>query len=345
MKRIVLCFDGTWNIPADDGVADNDRVETNISRFHRSVLPEGADGVKQRSWYSKGVGTDGWDKVWGGLLGAGLDRHIIDGYTHLVNTYEKGDQVYILGFSRGAYTARSLVGMIRNCGLVWPNMADLKIPMARALYRSRGMGPKSFAAKFFQRSFSRMIPIRFLGVWDTVGALGIPLTMAKKLNSALYQFHDTELSSIVESAHHAVALDEHRADYNATLWEPKEKPGQTVEQRWFVGAHADVGGGYADRRLSDLTLAWMSDRAAAAGLSLAPIAVDPENYKAPLNDSYAAFLKGLYAKLHPRYLRTVLGTEFGNEFIDPTVDQRRSLADLLYSPRNPGLPALVNATV
>jgi uncharacterized protein (DUF2235 family) len=340
MKRIVLCFDGTWNTPGDDAVPDDQRVETNVRRFWRSVAETGPDGVHQEAWYNEGVGTSRLNKLAGGVFGAGLDKHILDGYRQLVDTYEDGDEVYVLGFSRGAYTARSLVGMIRNCGLVRPSVASVQVGVAYGIYRTRQDGPDSMAARAFRRMFGREIGIKFLGVWDTVGALGIPLAAAARLDAALYEFHDTQLSSIVERAYQAVALDEHRGEYDITLWDPKEKPGQVLEQRWFPGAHSDVGGGYPDRRLSDLALRWMQDRAAEAGLGLAPVALGADNYTAPVIDSYAQFLGGLYARMNPPHFRPVLATGFGNEVLDPTIDRRRGLAGLAYRPTNPGLPPL-----
>src|SRR5262249_15623870 len=155
---------------------------------------------------------------------------------------------------------RSLVGMVRNCGLVRAGLAAWGSLVAYGIYRTRDDGPDSRTAVAFRAHFAREIRVRFVGVWDTVGALGVPLRVLRSLNSDFHAFHDLRLSNIVENAYHALALDEHRVDYGACLWEPGERPGQTLEQRWFIGAHADVGGGYGDgqghaeRRLSDITL-------------------------------------------------------------------------------------------
>ena len=118
MKRIVICFDGTWNKPADEKLPEDKRVETNVSRFYESIAASDSAGVQQVKWYDEGVGTKWYDRFIGGTIGVGLDLNIIQGYEFLAKHYEAGDDIYILGFSRGAYTARSLVGMIRNCGLV-----------------------------------------------------------------------------------------------------------------------------------------------------------------------------------------------------------------------------------
>jgi uncharacterized protein (DUF2235 family) len=185
--------------------------------------------------------------------------------------------------------------------------------------------------------FSREINIKFVGVWDTVGALGVPSEFLGKFNMKLYEFHDTNLSGIVDNAYQAIAIDENRKDYDACLWNPAEKPEQAVEQRWFVGAHCDVGGGYPDRRLSDIALRWMQDRASAIGLGLNPANVTDDNCLGTPSDSYQGFLKGAYARLNPRHYRSIGGTPFGNEMIDESVDKRRA-ADATYAPQNSGFP-------
>jgi uncharacterized protein (DUF2235 family) len=339
MKRLVVCFDGTWNRPADENLPPDAQVETNVRRFYESVSDGGPDGVTQVKWYDEGVGTQWFDRFVGGAFGAGLDLKIIDGYKFLARNYEDGDEVYVLGFSRGAYTARSLVGMIRNSGLVKNSRIDLGVGMAYGIYRTRDDGVDSQTARRFRSMFSREIKIKFVGVWDTVGALGIPLTILSDLNIKFYEFHDTQLSGIVENACQAVAIDENRKDYDVCLWDPEEQPQQTIEQRWFVGAHCDVGGGYPDRRLSDIALRWMQDKASALGLGLTAVEVAPDNYLGPYSDSYTGFLKGTYAKIHPKHFRAIGRTQFGDEVIDESVEKRRG-DDSNYTPQNFGLPGL-----
>ena len=340
--RFVLCFDGTWNSPGDDPKAPT-TVETNVVRFYEAVrsgvLP---DRSTQTKWYDQGVGTNWYDKIAGGAFGFGLDQKIRDGYEFLVENYpypEPGDQqVYILGFSRGAYTARSLVGMIRKVGLLLPENVH-RVDDAYALYRNRDASADTAEAKTFRDRFSRPIRIKFLGVWDTVGALGIPVSALEWLNSAVYSFHDTELSGIVENAAHAVAIDEHRVDYQVTLWQQIAKTGQSVEQRWFIGAHADVGGGYASRDLSDITLSWMQAKARAAGLAIDPAgipAITAPNWRGAVTDSYSAFLDGLYAATHPPYHRPI-DLSAANQTMDVKV-QERVRDDPTYRPENPGFP-------
>jgi uncharacterized protein (DUF2235 family) len=340
MKRIVVCFDGTWNKPADEALPANQRVETNVLRFYESVRDQAADGAKQVKWYDEGVGTKWYDQYIGGAIGAGLEFNIVQGYQFLATQYEEGDQVYILGFSRGAYTARSLVGMIRNCGLILPKHLALRVAVAYGIYRTRGDDVDSLTAKLFRAAFCREIRIKFIGVWDTVGALGIPLDALKDVNMKFYEFHDTQLSGIVENAYQAIAVDEHRIDYDVCLWNPPSAPTQKLEQRWFIGAHCDVGGGYNDRRLSDLTLGWMQDKASALGLGSNPVPVGAENFRGEHTDSHAQFLGGIYARKNPRHYRLIGTAKFGNEVVDDSV-QRRRKEDRDYEPQNNGLPNLI----
>lgn len=376
-KRIVICFDGTWNTPAEKfvglqalhqrfaelGVAGPAAmeaaiervdaaagVETNVCRLYRSVLRRSADqagagDLAQTKWYDKGVGTNWYDRLGGGAFGLGLSRKIREGYKQLSDTYEDGDHIFVFGFSRGAYTARSFVGMIRNCGLLprGATGADPDSPQlleAYELYRTRDASADSERAMAFRaRTGARVIPIKFLGVWDTVGALGVPVESFESFNREQFQFHDTELSGIVENAFHAIAVDEHREPYAVTLWSPKQKLNQTIEQRWFIGAHADIGGGYAERALSDITLRWMQQKAQDCGLKLDPAgipAVSPANALASAADSFARFLGGVFRLFNKRYYRPVARAMFGQEAIDDTVPARIK-ADFTYRPRNDGL--------
>ncbi len=339
MKRIVVCFDGTWNKPADEVLAVDQRVETNVRRFYQSITDRGSDGAKQVKWYDEGVGTQWYDRFIGGAIGAGLEFNIVQGYEFLAKEYQDGDEVYVIGFSRGAYTARSLVGMIRNCGLIQPKHLPLRVAMAYGIYRTRDDKADSLTAKMFRAAFSREISIKFIGVWDSVGALGIPVDVLKDVNMKFYEFHDTQLCDIVENAYHAVAIDEHRQEYDVCLWKPATAAGQKLEQRWFLGAHCDIGGGYKSRLLSDMALRWMQGKANALGLGIDPVEVGAQNYLGEFNDSYAQFLGGIYARKNPRHYRAVLGTKFGNETIDESVVRRRK-EDRDYEPQNNGLPKL-----
>jgi len=359
MKRIVICYDGTWNTAKEDEVRKG--AETNVVRFYRSILGEeirripggkapGSPRIKTLKWYDQGVGTKWYEHVRGGAFGLGLSRNIREGYRALAAHYEAGDEIYILGFSRGAYTARSLVGLIRNAGLLKKRFVRKADPddnpelmNAYELYRSRDENADTgFAVDFRRRhSVSPMPGIRFLGVWDTVGALGIPLKAFDRFNAGRYEFHDTELSGIVQNAFHAIAIDEHRENYSPTLWNPKFKPSQTMKQIWFCGAHADVGGGYPRQALSSVTLRWMQDNARldGAGLEFDAEQVPPprDGYlRSKVTDSFSEFLDGIYRLFHHRYYRPIGKTTHGNEETDVTV-RRKLEKDHAYKPKNPGL--------
>jgi hypothetical protein len=149
------------------------------------------------------------------------------------------------------------------------------------------------------------------------------------------RFHDTKLSGIVKNAFHALAIDEHRQEYEATLWQPSERMDQRIEQVWFPGAHANVGGGYQDDILADVTLTWMMDRAGSCGLALDPQKrpqLSPSHWTQELRDSFAEFLRGFYRFFHTRYYRPIGTTEYGCEWLDRSAIERFRRSE--YRPRN-----------
>ena len=271
MKRIVVCCDGTWNKP---GNTDRGQpVETNVEKVYDAIETKNSV-TRQVKYYGQGVGTSYsvTDQLLGGGMGMGIDRNIQDAYKFLMWTYEPGDEIYFFGFSRGAYTVRSLAGLIRNCGIMKPEYLHL-VSEAYHLYRDRSAitHPDSDLMKAFKKSygFDQETSIKFLGVWDTVGSLGIPISWFNWLNRK-YQFHDVKLSSQIKYAYHALAVDEQRKSFAPTLWEISTKdtdPNKQVsEQVWFPGTHSNIGGGYVDCGLSNITLKWMIDKARDTGL-------------------------------------------------------------------------------
>jgi uncharacterized protein (DUF2235 family) len=273
MKRLIVCCDGTWNRP--DEVRDGVAAPTNVAKITLALADEDADGNEQRLHYLTGVGTRRGERFTGGAFGVGLSRNVQDGYRFLVDNYEPGDKLYFFGFSRGAYTARSLAGLVRNSGILRPEERH-RIGEAYALYRrpDKDSAPSGIAAELFRRSHSCSDEtlIDFIGVWDTVGALGIPIDgFRPPLLSKLWTFHDTTLSRYVLNAYHAIAIDERRRPFGPTLWEQKPgTQGQTLEQVWFAGVHSDVGGGYSDTNLSEIPLLWMTEKARACRLAFKP---------------------------------------------------------------------------
>lgn len=319
-KKIIICCDGTWDTPEGKHV-------TNVTKMARLVLPADAHGMEQVVFYDWGVGTDDMlDRIEGGAFGEGIDKNIQDAYRFLVHNYAPGDELFFFGFSRGAYTVRSLVGMIRNCWLLTKEHADL-IPKAYQIYRSRS-GPDVKTADNFRRQYGRQATIKFLGVWDTVGALGIPLGLFKKENEEKYSFHDTTVSRIVENAYHALSIDEMRKPFAPTIW--KTKPEHSSEQAWFAGVHADVGGGYPQAGLANLALKWMADKATLTGL-----AVDSAFLQSLLNGDTDTRLhnsyKGMY-KLLGRLIRP-MGVTNHDETVHASAIKRYQ-TDPGYRPKN-----------
>jgi uncharacterized protein (DUF2235 family) len=262
-KRIVYCADGTWQAPVNN---------TNVYRLYKALLMS-ADQV---TYYDDGVGADasGLSHILEGAFGQGLFQKIQDGYTKIAHVFESGDEIYLFGFSRGAYTARSLAGMIANCGLPTGTFSDNCVAQAFAAYRDpvnrasilAGLGPCGLGDA----------TIRMIGVWDTVGSLGIPAILGG-IDDKIYGFLDTGLHPDVKNAYHCLAIDEQRPQFPATLWTSTPAPGQTIEQVWFSGTHGDVGGGTtaaggvdAGTQLCDITLGWMAAKAQALGLTMDP---------------------------------------------------------------------------
>ena len=258
-KRLVFCADGTWNDAASN---------TNVYKIFKALNFT----ATQCPIYDDGVGSDGNTllRLLGGAFGNGLDQKIKDGYTRVSHLYEKGDQVFLFGFSRGAYVARSLAGMIAICGLPTQNPDDDLTALAFQAYREHDMAKRQpMLVSLQQKSALDNGEITMVGVWDTVGALGIPAIFGG-IDMRQYGFLDTTLHPDVKHAYHAVSIDERRREFSATLWSGPFAPGQVVEQVYFTGVHCDVGGGYPETGLSDITLSWMMRKASALGLDFDP---------------------------------------------------------------------------
>lgn len=296
MRRLVACCDGTWKTPSDD---------TNVARLARALAADDAQLVR----YFPGAGTDGapWRRVIDAAIGAGLAEGVQEVYAWLAVTWRPGDEIVLFGFSRGAYTVRSLTGMLADCGLAVPPDGDPESPATAALARRvwdegyRGQRRLDDVATHPGFGPDDRAPIAFLGVWDTVGALGVPRTfglLSDVLGRGDVRFRDLVLTPDVRHARHALALDERRGPYLPAPW-PDPAPGthDSVDQRWFPGGHGDVGGGDGPRGLADGALRWMADEVTAAiGLRWQdPVTVtgDP---RAPLDDGAT----GVWRYLTPR---------------------------------------------
>lgn len=369
-KRLVLTLDGTWNKAEDN---------TNVWRVCQLVAPMAADGLQQIVYYTPGVGTARGERIRGGSLGYGLDRDVVSAYRWLMGHFEPGDDIFLFGFSRGAYTARSLAGMIVRCGLLRPG-SPLSVAELYQHYRlddraptlvdllekkrkaeKKGLPPSSVltAEEWRLVNHSRRVTIMMIGVWDTVGALGVPFGNFPGISRRRFRFHNMRLSTTFRHAYHALAIDEHRQAFTPTLWDkfipavppyPRKKTAKpsVVEQRWFAGAHANVGGGIAGDDMSQMPLVWLMEKAGELGLTYRR---EIEKLKrwgpepvGRINDSFSGFLYRLYpvVKFGARYLREIAAPPVAvkggrlatvNETIDASVFRRWS-ADPLYRPLN-----------
>lgn len=322
MKKIVICCDGTWNTPDEE--KEGISCATNVVKIAEAIAQRSDDGMEQRVYYHPGVGTSGsfLSQWFDGATGTGVSANILDAYRFLIMNYEAGDALYLFGFSRGAFTVRSLAGLIRNSGLLRPS-ALAKVDEAYQIYRSRrpSTDPREREATLFRKTYAvaDTVPIRFIGVFDTVGSLGNPLFVNSVLQSLSFsvvgnQFHDTNLSSYVDNAFQALAIDEKRRNFLPALWRQQEHAkGQTLEQVWFAGVHSNVGGGYPVTGLSDIALEWMVSKAQKCGLTVGPLTMVGNPKEHPQES------RKMFYRLIPRADRPIGEAPNGNESIHPSV--------------------------
>ena len=280
-RHLVICTDGTWNQPDQK---DRDRmVPTNVAEVARALsgfAKTKSDGkIEQIIYYDTGIGTAvGWLRRYVyGATGFGLKSKILRAYQAIAKAYKPGDKIFLFGFSRGAYTARSLAGLIGICGIPKAPSGpeeDLNtlVEKAYGVYRIGNAGTRKneandYAAKYSHTKGDQIVnDIHFIGVWDTVGSLGIPYWPLRWIMRSSYKFHDITLGAHVQRAFHAMAIDESRRLFTQTPWIQGEgSASQIVEQVWFPGVHANVGGGYVDSGLADRAFLWMCLKAAEAG--------------------------------------------------------------------------------
>jgi hypothetical protein len=317
-KTIIFCADGTWDGPSQTGpetaagtsnvyklylnLAGNPTLgEPALDKEQEKTLAAPDGTPLQVAKYINGVGDSGnaLTRLLGGAIGAGLIERIVRGYTFISRNYRQGDAIIVNGFSRGAYTARALAGLIVANGLL--DATKLDLTDRTGAYR---LGSAVWYAHlhtvrhantdrlgrlqewvidlpgFFAQppAPDQMIPVTIdaVGVWDTVGALGIPQYTADDHGLDAFKFADTMLSPRVGRGIHAVSVDERRADFTPTLWDPDPR----ITQVLFPGAHSDVGGGSPltnnESGLSDASLIWMTAQLEAAGVRFA----DPPAYLA-----------------------------------------------------------------
>lgn len=352
-KRLAIFLDGTWN-----AVDSN----TNVWRMRALCAPTSRDGKHQAIYYE--IGVNGF---YGGVFGKGLSENIRLAYEWLIENYNDGDEIFIFGFSRGAYTARSLAGLISKLGILKPGspigVAQLYDRYKRSdeqtiweLNEQQDAGTLKDATleERWMLKYSQRAKIKMVGVWDTVGSLGIPAFSIEGISRSTFGFLHTGLRIHIQHGYHALAIDEHRRDFAPTLWDvrrandPKATRAaprsiDSVEQRWFVGAHANVGGGYASDLLAQAPLRWIMKKASLHGLSFRnDVDIDGDAVNASITDSYGDFGYGFYSKFKSPVFRKIgeepLVREDGthsnvNETIDLSVFERwRAVPS--YRPQN-----------
>lgn len=339
MKRIIVCCDGTWQTLEAPH-------PTNVVKLAEAIKPLSDDQIYQILFYDEGLGTSNLKEgigigdfvieLGGGAFGWGIDQAIQKAYRFLCLNYEDGDEIYLFGFSRGAYTVRCLAGLIYCSGLL-KRQYIRKIPQAYELYRNRDQDThptKGNKAVEFREQYGENVPIEVLGCWDTVGSLGVPdlipyIPIDNWFNKK-YEFFDTKLNHRIKKAFHAVAIDETRKAFDVTRMTPHPNVPDQVKQIWFPGDHGCVGGGTESTRgLSDAALDWMMAQVSAIGLDLDKSCVEDgikPDYKTVFQDDQTIFNKIL-----PRILRNVDG-EFPD--LDITVKKRWQDSSLKYRPEN-----------
>ncbi len=336
MKRIIICCDGTWNTP--DKTENGLPSYTNVVKVAQAIKSVDENGIKQLTYYNPGVGTSGFiiKRIFDGATGSGISENILQAYKFIIRNFEINDELYLFGFSRGAFTVRSLAGLIRNSGILKLDDPEL-IDRAYKLYKSRSplTHPRARESTLFRKTFAiaDIIPIKFIGVWDTVGSLGNPLfinNFFSKISLSVLgnQFHDTDLSSTVSFAYQALAIDEKRRNFEPTLWHQQDTSGkQKMEQVWFAGVHSNIGGGYPENGLSDIALNWLISKAKNCDLELEEIPGN-ENYMEVPKESW----KGFY-ELIPPYYREIGVKENGSESVHQTAIEKYN-DDENYHPKN-----------
>ena len=293
-KNILVFADGT-------GQQGGKNPDTNVYKVFRMVENR---TERQIAFYDKGLGSNWSGNVFGNAFGWGISKNILECYHFIFENYNAGDSIFLFGFSRGATTVRSLSGFIHMFGMLPKSRPEL-IQKAYDIYQIRDkVQREEKAADFVRRYHNMWCRITFVGVWDTVAALGVPYRwlslLVDKIPLFQHTFHSLSLSESVLHARHALAIDDERKTFHPTLWEKKlTKPDQTLKQVWFLGSHTDVGGGYDEQALADISLIWMLQEATDKGLLIyagnnVKLAPDPDGF---LHDSRGTRLTKLYKKM------------------------------------------------
>ncbi|KAI0128746.1 hypothetical protein BJ170DRAFT_701492 [Xylariales sp. AK1849] len=393
-KRIVVCCDGTWQNSDNGYVKPSSRkpvpslqIPSNVTRISRAFARACGDGTFQIIYYQSGVGsrTGIVDKITGGAFGIGIAENIREAYSYICANYVDGDEIVLIGFSRGAFTARSIAGLISNLGLLtregmeyfYPIFKDTQnwradhykdqfpeLPFpnkpkgtnAADIYRER-LVEKKYSRVRQQGGIGELIRVKAIGVWDTVGSLGIPsIELLSKLGISRdtheFSWYDTNLSPQIEHAFHALAIDETRGPFSPAVWErlPEQKT-TDLRQVWFPGSHANIGGGWADQGVANITLAWMMDQLSSVNVEFIPGVLErlfEQNVEYYKSLQPKKMNKIISVKTKPRFW-AAKHIHIANEPIRPWALHKISSANsVLYNlagrvPRSPGLYKKIDA--
>lgn len=350
MKNIVICFDGTWN-------SIDAQYPTNVVKTAQMISARTSSNVAQVVFYDQGVGSSrtpfasSINQLLGGAFGAGLLDNIEDAYRFLNLNYAPGDRIYLFGFSRGAFSARSFGGLLRTCGILRKeHIAHAQEALDIYQHRDAKAGADApnctaFRAQYAIASSSpgdgqHPLAVQYVGVWDTVGSLGIPagFVFADTFNQR-YQFHDLSLSRIVQHARHAIAIDERRLTFKPTLWDNLDTlneaasnasrsldGGQPYLQQWFPGDHATIGGGGDVNGLWQASLVWVVEGAIACGLGVDPQRLEEYRTNIRYGESVRCMKRPVFTLSSISFLGWRRGPDAGHEKDVSDIAQQRIAA-------------------
>jgi uncharacterized protein (DUF2235 family) len=333
MKRLIVCADGTWNFR--DQIDDETQLRhaTNVTKVARAVNPRSSKGIDQVVFYHDGVGTNkGLDHWVGGAIGEGIESNIRDLYRYIAYNYSEGDEIFLFGFSRGAFTVRTLAGFMKRFGLLI-KADDFFVPDLFEAYKSqRFLDSVRADVKFRNLHEVKPCPkIKFIGVWDTVGALGLPGSIGAILNGPKFAFHDIGLDSHIQYAYQALAIDEQRVPFEPSFWaRPSDWQG-SLEQTWFAGVHCNCGGGYSPDGLANEALHWLVEKAERHGLEFNSEYL--AHYRPCFNSELRDSMTPSYSALG-RLVRQIGVHPNDGEQIHQSVLDRRAITELGYDPFN-----------
>ncbi len=312
---LIVILDGTLS-SLEEGEVSN-------AGFAFKLLSERVPGLRRKIYYEPGLQWEHWRKATDIAFGRGINRQIRRAYGWLASNYRPGDRIFLMGYSRGAYAVRSLGGVIDRIGLLRSDVAtERNVVMAYRHYQTQ---PESEVAQAFSKANCHTgVGIEMVGVWDTVKALGLRVPLLWLFTEDAHAFHNHQLGPHIRHGFQALALNETRAAFDPVLWECP--PGWTghVEQVWFRGAHADIGGQIGSfqvaRPLANIPFVWMMEKAQVCGLVL------PEGWRERFPCDPSAPMVGTWQRWGKfflmRHRRRVLRDP--SESLHPTVPQQET---------------------